>query len=440
MVTKARSKAVLALILMGAAGWLLSAYTVLTSNELRLQEAIIRQADVLLQDKLYVRAAAQYLTALDTYHTERNLEYETELLNIYRDGGMMNEYYGLIEDRIEGGRAAAGEYLALAQMYVDGESAGRAIPVLQQGIEAYQDAEMIQLYESIRYAYRPTSTVYTQMAMPSSDWYIPVYNGTAWGYVGDNGRTLLDFQYEDASCFAGSYAAVKLDGVYTLIDKNGYWNAVDKNGLEDVTQIAGKRIVGVKNGTYGIYTNTFTPLGTGSYENAVLSDNGLTAVRQGGKWAVLDEELQEVTGYSFTDIAVNSRGQAFASHYSAAADESGYFLINEKGEPCFETRFAGMKGMEGGLAAAMDSSGLWGFTNEKGELVVACQYEDAFSFSDDLAAVKYAGKWGYINRYGTMVIEPQFAQAFPFLEGRALVTDELGNYRILELMYYSQTK
>ena len=39
-----------------------------------------------------------------------------------------------------------------------------------------------------------------------------------------------------------------------------------------------------------------------------------------------------------------------------------------------------------------------------------------------------------------MVIEPQFAQAFPFLEGRALVRDELGNYRILELMYYSQTK
>ena len=58
-----------------------------------------------------------------------------------------------------------------------------------------------------------------------------------------------------------------------------------------------------------------------------------------------------------------------------------------------------------------------------------------------LAAVQNEeGKWGYINRYGTMVIEPQFAQAFPFLEGRALVRDELGNYRILELMYYSQTK
>ena len=80
--------------------------------------------------------------------------------------------------------AAAGEYLALAQMYVDGESAGRAIPVLQQGFEAYQDAEMIQLYESIRYAYRPTSTVYTQMAMPSSDWYIPVYNGNRLGLCG----------------------------------------------------------------------------------------------------------------------------------------------------------------------------------------------------------------------------------------------------------------
>ena len=72
--------------------------------------------------------------------------------------------------------------------------------------------------------------------------------------------------------------------------------------------------------------------------------------------------------------------------------------------------------------------------------MVACQYEDAFSFSDDLAAVKYAGGNGDNSEIARMVIEPQFAQAFPFLEGRALVRDELGNYRILELMYYSQTK
>ena len=156
--------------------------------------------------------------------------------------------------------------------------------------------------------------------------------------------------------------------------------------------------------------------------------------------AIKTENPKEVGADLIADVAAACKLYGSPCLVVDFGTATKFEVINEKGEPCFETRFAGMKGMEGGLAAAMDSSGLWGFTNEKGELVVACQYEDAFSFSDDLAAVKYAGKWGYINRYGTMVIEPQFAQAFPFLEGRALVTDELGNYRILELMYYSQTK
>ena len=81
-------------------------------------------------------------------------------------------------------------------------------------------------------------------------------------------------------------------------------------------------------------------------------------------------------------------------------------------------------------------SGRWGFADEKGQLVIDCQYEDVLSFSNRLAAVKYAGKWGYINCYNTMVIEAQFEQAFPFLAGKSLVVDDLDNYGILELKYY----
>lgn len=69
--------------------------------------------------------------------------------------------------------------------------------------------------------------------------------------------------------------------------------------------------------------------------------------------------------------------------------------------------------------------------------MVDYQYEDAYSFSNRLAAVKYAGKWGYVNKYGTMVIEAQFQQAWPFLAGSSLVTDDLGNYKVLKLKYYS---
>ncbi len=437
IVKRTRSRAYLALVILLVVGWLLAAYTALAHDAVREQNAMIAVASGYLEDKLYIRAANQYKEALSAYDTENNLRYEGELLEIYKEGGMSEAYYDLMEERISAGTAAVEEYLELAGAYIEEGSVNRAIPMLQQGMKAFQDEELTALYESVCYGYGISATTFTQMHMPASDWYIPAFDGEHWGYVGTNGRTVLEFCYEETTCFAGDYAVVRLDGIYTLIDKNGYWNAVDKNGLDQVTSISGRRIVGIKDGKYGIYSNTFDQLGNDTYENVYLSDNGLIAVQKDGRWAILDENLQPITDYQFTDVAVNSKGQVFHENYAVVADEKGYYLINREGEAWFDTRFADAKGMEEGLFAVADSSGRWGFADEKGQVLVDCRYEDALSFSNRLAAVKYAGKWGYINRYDTMVIEARFEQAFPFLAGKSLVVDDLGNFCILELKYYN---
>lgn len=435
-VKRAKHLSAMALIVMTALGWLLSGYTILLNNNLRRQGAIISTAKFYLEDKLYVRAASQYKLALSTYQTEKNLDYEAELLDIYRKAGMEEDYHALIDKRMAAGTAGLAEYRNRAQSYIGQGLETKAIPVLQQGIDLFQDDGLVALYESISYAYSPLTTTYTELRMPSADWYLPAFDGKHWGYIGKNGRMVLDFVYEEALHFSGNYAVVKVNGTYTLIDKQGYWNAVDKNGLNLVKSIAGARLVGVKDGRCRIYSNTFTPLGDDSYDDAYLSENGLIAVQKDGKWAILDADFKEVAGYQFVDVAVNSKGQVFSGNYAVVADEHGYFLIDRNGKACFEERFQDAKGIEEGLFAVMDSSGRWGFCNEKAELIVECQYEDVYSFSNRLAAVKYAGNWGYINRYNTMVIEPQFASAYPFLAGSALAVDELGNYRILTLKYY----
>lgn len=55
------------------------------------------------------------------------------------------------------------------------------------------------------------------------------------------------------------------------------------------------------------------------------------------------------------------------------------------------------------------------------EVIIDPQYEDADSFSQDLAAVKKDGKWGYIDMEGNTVIPFQFDYAFSFSEGLAVV-------------------
>jgi len=54
-----------------------------------------------------------------------------------------------------------------------------------------------------------------------------------------------------------------------------------------------------------------------------------------------------------------------------------------------------------------ESSGKWGYKNNKGEIVIAAIYNIACMFSDDLALVERDGQWFYIHKDGS--------QATPFL-------------------------
>lgn len=436
LVGGAKAKISLILIAGMAAGWGISGYTVVLQNSVRKQNAMVEKAEEFIPDKLYIRAANQYKEALKAYSTKNNLTYERRLLDIYAEGGMTEEYADLVDDRIEAKTALVDEYLSRAETLIEEESIKRAIRYLQQGIEIYGDSQLVDLCESVKYQYNTNGTDYQEGKLPSENWIIPMWNGEKWGYTGKNGRTNIEFEYDDATRFSGDYAVVKIDGVYTLIDQNGYWNAVDKNGLDQVIDIAGDKIIGVKDGKYGIYSNMFERLNEEDYEDAYLNDNGMVVVKKDGKWAVLDGNMKNVTDFELTDVAVNSRGQVFSGKYAVVADGNGYFLIDQKGKACYEKRFPNAKGYEGGYYAVSDSDGNWGFADEAGENVIPCQYVDAYSFSNQTAAVQYAGKWGYINQYGNMVINAEYSEALPFLNGKAFAYDDQGNIEVLELKYF----
>ena len=436
LVGGAKAKISLILIAGMAAGWGISGYTVVLQNSVRKQNAMVEKAEEFIPDKLYIRAANQYKEALKAYSTKNNLTYERRLLDIYAEGGMTEEYADLVDDRIEAKTALVDEYLSRAETLIEEESIKRAIRYLQQGIEIYGDSQLVDLCESVKYQYNTNGTDYQEGKLPSENWIIPMWNGEKWGYTGKNGRTNIEFEYDDATRFSGDYAVVKIDGVYTLIDQNGYWNAVDKNGLDQVIDIAGDKIIGVKDGKYGIYSNMFERLNEEDYEDAHVNDNGMVVVKKDGKWAVLDGNMKNVTDFELTDVAVNSRGQVFSGKYAVVADGNGYFLIDQKGKACYEKRFPNAKGYEGGYYAVSDSDGNWGFADEAGENVIPCQYVDAYSFSNQTAAVQYAGKWGYINQYGNMVINAEYSEALPFLNGKAFAYDDQGNIEVLELKYF----
>ncbi len=62
-----------------------------------------------------------------------------------------------------------------------------------------------------------------------------------------------------------------------------------------------------------------------------------------------------------------------------------------------------------------------GFKDEKGEVVIAAQYDRAYPFKEGLARVRKGGLWGYIDEDGKVVIEIKFDEAKDFSDGFAPV-------------------
>lgn len=71
---------------------------------------------------------------------------------------------------------------------------------------------------------------------------------------------------------------------------------------------------------------------------------------------------------------------------------------------------------------AMDSSGLWGYTNSAYTLVIPCAYHQAFDFqaSVSLAKVYLNGRYGILNTAGQMLASCVYDSITDYVNGVAL--------------------
>ena len=82
--------------------------------------------------------------------------------------------------------------------------------------------------------------------------------------------------------------------------------------------------------------------------------------------------------------------------------------------------------------AAVCLSGRWMFIDLRGDVMVDCgQYDNIRPFSEGLAAVCSEGRWGFIDRTGVLVIPLQFEQVLSFHEGAAPVCEQ-GKYGFID--------
>jgi WG containing repeat len=97
-----------------------------------------------------------------------------------------------------------------------------------------------------------------------------------------------------------------------------------------------------------------------------------------------------------------------------------YGFIDKTGKVVIAPQFNYAYSFAEGLAPITQNN-KWGFIDKTGKVVIQPQFESAHSFSEGLATIEQNDKWGFIDKTGKIVIQPQFQYASPFHEGLAII-------------------
>jgi len=287
----------------------------------------------------------------------------------------------------------------------------------------------------------------------------PVVVGSLVGYQDENGKIVIEPQFDAAKKFSEGLAAVKAGKKFGG-DWEGRWGYIDEKG------------------DWAIKPN-FT--GAGSFSEGLAPARELkkellrteclgTAIIQhyrwiSGKWGYIDKKGKWKIKPKYDRASMFSNGKAIVEGDSSFMNQSynslskAYFYIDGKGNEIklyfhdYEAiRFSFLEDMtiedirnksqpagllgehntppkyfdpntgmlsEGLQAVKIDEK--WGYQDTKRKVVINPQFDGAAPFFEGLAAVNINGKWGYIDKSGKIIINHQFDGAAPFFEGLAAV-------------------
>ena len=255
-----------------------------------------------------------------------------------------------------------------------------------------------------------------------------------WGFIDEQGKAVINANYENVGFFVENIAAVSTDTEKFYINKKGDKELVPD---EDYDYIGIFRTLAPvsQNGKY-FYVDKDFQKRFGDYEFAGNFSNGIAAVKNSGKWGIIDIEGNEITGFIYDEISLDEKGDCFRNGVFIAKENDKYYMFNEKGEKVSQTGYDDAKTFERLEPTAIRIGNKWGFADEKGNITIEPKYNDAKPFNNGLAAVKVGELWGYINLDGELVISDMYEDAKAFTENGAAFVKADNRWAIIKFCKY----
>lgn len=204
-----------------------------------------------------------------------------------------------------------------------------------------------------------------------------------WGFIDKTGKVIIPFEYDEA--------------LNVFLDSNTYWDEkmkVVKNKKWGMVNIKGELEIPCK---FDYIDGNF--------------NCGLTPAKIGSKYVYINMQGKIVLAGDYDEA------RSFKDGVAKVTKGNSTYMINTKGEKV--DAFTNPSDFHDGLCIVSkfiknELKSYYGYANAEKELVIPCEFEDAYSFNDGMALVQKDGKWGYIDTNGNWIIYREFDESFHF--------------------------
>ncbi len=244
------------------------------------------------------------------------------------------------------------------------------------------------------------------------DYHAAVKNGK-FGFINNNNETVIDYKFNYARDFENGVAKVRIGsrrkGKYFLINEKGEEISEHFDKIFDFKS----EITKVENVEKYALINISGKKISDWYDNIEDFYNKNALVKKGEK-----------VGY------INNKGELISSEWY---DEGGNYS-DKRAKVKKDEKWGYLNG-DGKLTIKPEFDKAWNFNNnvakvrkeskynfiDKNGNEVSNWYDRMYSFADDMAIVCLDNKWGYININGDLIIACQYDRAYAFSNGKATV-------------------
>jgi hypothetical protein len=192
-------------------------------------------------------------------------------------------------------------------------------------------------------------------------------SGSKWGFVDDEGATIINPQFSNCGSFSEGLCAVR--------NSEGKWGYVDKKGTLKISH---------------------------QFQSAAEFVNGMAVVESGDKYGAIDKDGKFAINPQFKNMV--SDGKIFRVYQDEKwgwCDDNGKFLINAQFEEAMNFNNSNL--------APVRSGKEFGYVDREGKYVINPQFKRVLPFVNGIAAIQNGNEEiGFIDEQGKFVINPQF--------------------------------